>query len=76
MDALNTPILVCHICGHPVPLTSSTIDENGNAVHEECYAKELRIRWERSLIFTAKDKDEDDPMVSIAFVNQFIPFML
>jgi len=27
----------CAICGKPVPLESCKFDENGKAVHEDCY---------------------------------------
>jgi hypothetical protein len=34
--------LLCRICHEPVSLKSDTVtDENGNAVHEECYVKEI-----------------------------------
>lgn len=74
MDDFNAPVLVCHICGHFVALTTCTIDEDGNAVHEECYAKELQLRWDRSLIFPTTN--ENGPKGVLAFVNQFIPFAL
>jgi len=31
------------ICGHPMPLEECKTDEQGKAVHQECYA--LRIGW-------------------------------
>jgi hypothetical protein len=34
--------LLCRICQEPVSLKSDTVtDENGNAVHEDCYVKEI-----------------------------------
>jgi hypothetical protein len=34
--------LLCRICHEPVSLKSDTVtDENGNAVHEDCYVKEI-----------------------------------
>jgi hypothetical protein len=41
----------CRICGKPVSLTSNmVVDEDGKAVHEECYVKEVR-----------SDANQDDP---------------
>lgn len=42
--------LVCCICAGPIPLETSKTDEQGNAVHEECYVSKT-IR-----------KFKDDPM--------------
>jgi hypothetical protein len=48
--AQNEPIF-CRICGEPVRLTSNmVVDEDGKAVHEECYVKEVR-----------SDANQDDP---------------
>jgi hypothetical protein len=34
--------LLCRICHEPVSLKSDTVtDENGKAVHEDCYVKEI-----------------------------------
>ena len=33
--------LLCQLCGGPVALESCKTDENGKAVHDECYAKSL-----------------------------------
>ena len=74
MDANNTSVLICHICGHPVTVTICTVDENGHAVHEECYSQELRSRFNTSLIFPTKD--ESDSFASLAFMKQIIPFAL
>jgi hypothetical protein len=32
---------ICRICWEPVELETGKTDENGNAVHEECYARQL-----------------------------------
>jgi hypothetical protein len=42
----------CILCDNPVPLRSSKTDEEGKAVHEECYL--LRMRLKRA---TSKDDD-------------------
>ena len=35
-------LILCRICGEPVSFKSDTVvDEEGNAVHEPCYAKEV-----------------------------------
>jgi len=42
----------CILCDNPVPLASSKTDEDGKAVHEECYL--LRMRLKRA---TSNDED-------------------
>jgi len=37
-------LLRCSLCQKPVPLESSKTDENGKAVHEECYALRWRLK--------------------------------
>jgi len=37
-------LVLCRICGKPVPLETAKTDEWGKAVHEDCYV--LRIRLE------------------------------
>ena len=37
------PTRMCWICGRSVSLESCKIDENGNAVHEECYATKVAL---------------------------------
>lgn len=40
-----TPALIsCGICAKPVVLEKCKIDENGHAVHEDCYFHELSSR--------------------------------
>jgi hypothetical protein len=34
----------CFLCDKPVPLEASKTDENGKAVHEECYLLKVRVR--------------------------------
>jgi hypothetical protein len=34
----------CFLCDKPVPLDASKSDENGKAVHEECYLLKVRVR--------------------------------
>lgn len=36
-NALSQRTTRCSICGNPVPLETSKTDEQGMAVHEECY---------------------------------------
>jgi formylmethanofuran dehydrogenase subunit E len=39
-DKVN-PRIFCRICGEPVSLKADTVvDEDGKAVHEECYVKQ------------------------------------
>ena len=33
---------VCSICKNPVDLTIDLTDQDGNAVHEECYVRKVR----------------------------------
>jgi hypothetical protein len=41
-DTENLGIL-CRICGQPLSLTSDiVVDEDGKAVHEECYVKHIK----------------------------------
>jgi len=74
MDSSNSLFVACRICGHPVTIETCTVDEQGSAVHEECYAQELLERSARSLIFPPKN--ENDGMDTLAFANVFIPFCL
>jgi|HubBroStandDraft_2_1064218.scaffolds.fasta_scaffold13280_6 hypothetical protein len=37
---------ICPLCNEPVELETAKTDENGNAVHEECYT--LKVQPERS----------------------------
>jgi hypothetical protein len=39
---------VCWICGHPVPLEECKTDEQGRAVHEQCYAIKIKRETEAS----------------------------
>ncbi len=36
-------VLLCRICGKPVPLETAKTDEAGKAVHEECHVLKLRL---------------------------------
>ncbi len=42
LDASGRPR--CFLCGKPVPLDPSKTDENGKAIHEECYVLRMRLR--------------------------------
>ena len=39
----ESALIRCSLCNMPVPLESSKTDENGKAVHEECYMLRLRL---------------------------------
>lgn len=41
LAARRTPF--CSICNLPVPLNSAKTDEDGNAVHEDCYLIKLGV---------------------------------
>jgi hypothetical protein len=47
------PLLLCQICGMPVPVETSKTDAEGKAIHEDCYIKtmalEQAIRERRTL---------------------------
>jgi hypothetical protein len=34
----------CSICNGPVEPRTSKTDENGNAVHEDCYVRRMRLK--------------------------------
>ena len=34
----------CFLCGKSVPLETCKTDENGNAIHEECYVLKMRLK--------------------------------
>lgn len=33
----------CHICHQPVALENARVNEQGKAVHEECYVRSIKI---------------------------------
>jgi hypothetical protein len=35
---------VCPVCGRPVPLEAARVDENGRAMHEDCYLLKLQLK--------------------------------
>jgi len=39
---IPTPALACRICGKPTPLEAAKTDADGKAIHEECYALEVK----------------------------------
>ncbi len=41
LSSVRTPI--CSICHEPVPLNDAKTDEDGNAIHEDCYVTRLGI---------------------------------
>ena len=34
----------CSICNEPVEIKSAKTDENGKAVHEDCYVRVMRLK--------------------------------
>jgi hypothetical protein len=42
----NAPFTICNLCNKPVELEKAKTDENGQAVHEECYLRKVRSRTE------------------------------
>jgi hypothetical protein len=47
--ARHIPLPLCWICGKEVYLEESKTDENGNAVHEECYTLRTQLEHGSSL---------------------------
>ena len=46
MDSYPLPEIPCALCSKPVDLLIDlSADENGKAVHEECYVKRFRSSW-------------------------------
>ena len=43
LSSSESGLVRCSLCQMPVPLESSKTDENGKAVHEECYMLRLRL---------------------------------
>jgi hypothetical protein len=42
MDGRTFPEVSCVLCGRPVDLqTDLTADENGKAIHEDCYVRHI-----------------------------------
>ena len=39
---------ICPVCNEPVELSAAVIDENGKAVHEDCYVKVLKEKLPRT----------------------------
>jgi hypothetical protein len=36
--------LFCQICGKPVAVETSKTDEDGRAIHEDCYVMKVRLK--------------------------------
>jgi hypothetical protein len=36
--------LICSICNKPVDLMIALTDQDGKAVHEECYVRKMRLK--------------------------------
>lgn len=36
-------VLICSICNLPVPLNNAKTDEDGSAIHEDCYLIKLGV---------------------------------
>jgi hypothetical protein len=41
---MDRKIVTCVICSKPVSLEVARIDENGQAVHEECYMERVQAK--------------------------------
>jgi hypothetical protein len=41
-ETMSAPTLVCQICGGSVPVETAVTDEDGMAVHEDCYAAKVK----------------------------------
>ncbi len=37
----HIPLVMCWLCGKPLPLENCKTDERGRAVHEECYTAKI-----------------------------------
>ena len=44
--AAKTRLPLCSLCNEPVELETSKTDENGNAIHEECYVVKVDVEVE------------------------------
>jgi len=42
----NTQVPTCYLCSKPVQLETAKTDEDGRAVHEECYLRKIRPKTE------------------------------
>jgi hypothetical protein len=42
----SAPFTICNLCSKPVELEKAKTDENGRAVHEECYLRKVKSRTE------------------------------
>jgi len=41
LSSVRAPI--CSVCRQPVPLNDAKTDEDGSAIHEDCYIAKLRM---------------------------------
>jgi hypothetical protein len=41
---LKSPLL-CRICGKPVAIETSKADDEGKAIHEDCYVKRVKLEF-------------------------------
>ena len=39
----NSPVPICSICNLPVPLSIAKTDEDGRAIHENCYLVKIGV---------------------------------
>jgi len=44
LDIQESVLPLCPVCSGPVPLEVAKTDENGRAIHEECYVLNTLIR--------------------------------
>jgi hypothetical protein len=53
LRAKEPALLLCRICGRPIPVEVATTDSDGRALHEGCYV--LKIKLEQA----GRDRDSD-----------------
>ena len=39
----KSSLLLCRICGKPVPVETANTDDVGNAIHEDCYVLKVKL---------------------------------
>jgi len=50
--SVSHPLPACPICNAPVPLETAKTDEDGAAIHEQCYLLKVKLS-EQALSFNA-----------------------
>ena len=65
MDTFNAPAIICRICGRAVTIATCTVDDNGKAVHEECYGREAMTSFDKPLIFPRRNENDGIEFLSL-----------